>query len=50
MKQNAPSPNAEHIGLDQAVRMVAAIIRRRKETTVAAVEEPTEGKEARNGG
>ncbi len=50
MRHNTNCQNGEHVGLDQAVKMVAAIIRRRKETTVAAVEEPTEGKGARNGG
>ena len=50
MKQKSPCQNGEHVGLDQAVKMVAAIIRRRKETTVAEGEEPTEGKGARNGG
>ncbi len=46
MRRNTNCQNGEHVGLDQAVKMVAAIIRRRKE----AAAEATGRTEARNGG
>lgn len=47
MRRNTNCQNGEHVGLDQAVKMVAAIIRRRRETAATAA---AEGTGACNGG